>query len=304
MSHPEAKQKILIVDDEPINIQVLNGILKSDFEITFASNGIKACELAETTRPDLILLDVMMPEMDGWEVCKRLKNNPETHDIPIIFVTAMTQPQNEVKSLELGAVDFVTKPFHHAVVKARVHTHMELKRQRDYLQNISSMDGLTGIANRRRFDEQLEKEWRRAARSQTKLSLLLMDIDQFKLYNDYYGHPEGDDCLKKVARSLADSLERPGDLVARYGGEEFVFILPDTGRDGVIFLAESLRKNIENLGIAHKKSTVSEVVTISLGGVTGVPNIKSSYQTYIKIADECLYEAKENGRNRSVVRSI
>ena len=297
-------QKILIVDDEPTNIQILNGILKNDHEIIFATNGQQACDMAKNVHPDLVLLDVMMPEMDGWTVCKKLKDSPDTEQIPIIFVTAMTQPQDEIKSLELGAVDFITKPFHNSIVKARVQTHLQLKRQRDYLQNISSVDSLTGIANRRRLDEFLEREWLRGARHQTPLSMILMDIDQFKLYNDNYGHPEGDSCLKKVAASLAKTLERPGDLVARYGGEEFIFILPDTNFEGLSFISETIRKNIEYLAIPHAHSTVSDVVTISFGGTTCTPPPNSSFQETINKTDNCLYQAKRAGRNRAVVKQI
>jgi diguanylate cyclase (GGDEF)-like protein len=298
------QQKILIVDDEVTNIQILNGILQEECEVVFATNGIKACELAVSFNPDLILLDVMMPDMDGWKVCQHLKNTPETQHIPIIFVTAMTQIKDEIKSLELGAVDFITKPFHHSVVKARVRTHLELKRQRDYLQNISSLDGLTGISNRRRFDEFIQKEWRRSARSQKPLSLLMMDIDFFKPFNDHYGHPEGDTCLKMVARTLAEALQRPGDLVARYGGEEFVSILPGTDYSGLIITAEKIRHNIEKLAIPHKKSSISEVVTISLGGITVAPNLDNSYQDIIKKADDCLYIAKEKGRNQASILDL
>ncbi|MBF0446909.1 MAG: diguanylate cyclase [Magnetococcales bacterium] len=297
-------QTILIVDDEVTNIQVLNGVFQDEYQLIFATNGHKALELAERDIPDLILLDVMMPELDGWAVCRLLKTNPLTQAIPIMFVTAMRQIQDELKSLELGAVDFITKPFHHAIVKARVQIHMELKRQRDYLQNISSLDSLTGISNRRRFDEFFINEWRRSIRTQTPLSLILMDIDFFKQFNDQYGHVHGDFCLKEVAATLARSLVRPADLVARYGGEEFVFILPDTDYDGLNYLAETLRKNIENLDIEHKQSAVSPVVTVSLGGICGIPSQSVQHLDFIGRADHCLYQAKNSGRNRAVAEQI
>jgi diguanylate cyclase (GGDEF)-like protein len=247
--------------------------------------------------PDLILLDIMMPEMDGYEVCRRLKADFRTKNIPVIFITAMNQEEDETKGLEIGAVDYITKPFSMAIVKARVRTHLELKRHRDMLENLSSLDGLTGIPNRRRFDEMLDTEWRHCLRENVFLSLIMMDIDYFKNFNDNQGHQAGDDCLKKVAMMLASSVRRPMDFVARYGGEEFVAILPKTDADGIAIVAENIRKNIESLLIPHSHSPASDYVTVSLGGAAVVPNTQLSSDILVKAADDALFQAKREGRN-------
>ena len=223
-----ARQTVLIVDDAPANIEVLSEALSDEYEVLFATSGQDALDVAAEQHPDLILLDVMMPEMDGYEVCTRLKGDTKTQTIPIIFVTAMDHEEEETKGLNVGAIDYLAKPIRPAIVRARVRNHLELKRYRDNLECLSSTDGLTGIANRRRFDEFLDREWLRARRCQTPLSLILMDIDLFKGYNDHYGHLAGDDCLRHLAREMTACLRRPTDLVARYGGEEFACLLPDT----------------------------------------------------------------------------
>lgn len=210
--------KLLIVDDAPINIQLLNDVLKDDVRVFFATNGSDALKIASTTIPDLILLDIMMPEMDGYEVCRKLKTDPLLRDIPVIFITAKSQQEDEATGLELGAVDYITKPFSPGIVRLRVRNHLELKRQRDLLGRLSFLDGLTGLPNRRGFDEFLSREWRRAVRNKSHISIVMIDIDKFKDYNDSYGHLAGDDCLKKVAAILENSLDRAADFVARYGG--------------------------------------------------------------------------------------
>jgi PleD family two-component response regulator len=218
------KQSVLIVDDMVSNIEILSGVLGSEYDVLFATSGKDALDIAHDQTPDLILLDVVMPDMDGYEVCAKLKADEKTRDIPVIFVTAMDQEEDESKGLNAGVIDYITKPVRSSIVKARVRNHLELKRYRDLLKELSTVDGLTGIPNRRRFDEVLESEWRRARRNQTPLSLLLMDIDFFKAYNDHYGHVAGDDCLRQLAKGLAEIVRRPADLVARYGGEEFVLL--------------------------------------------------------------------------------
>jgi diguanylate cyclase (GGDEF)-like protein len=298
MSEEIRKQRILIVDDAPENIRILAQALKSDYKTTFATAGDQAIKFAiSEDPPDLILLDIMMPEMDGYEVCRRLKAEHKTKNIPVIFITAMNQEEDETKGLEIGAVDYITKPFSMAIVKARVRTHLELKRHRDILENLSSLDGLTAILNRRRFDEVLQTEWRHCQREGSPLSLVMIDIDYFKNFNDKRGHQAGDDCLKRVAKTLADSVRRPMDIVARYGGEEFAAILPKTDRDGSIFVAEIMRNNIEALNISHPDSSVSDYVTISLGSATVVPDNRLSSDILVKAADDALFQAKREGRN-------
>ena len=291
------KQTVLIVDDMPSNIEILEGVLGTEYEVLFATNGKDAIDIATSQNPDLILLDIVMPDMDGYEVCSRLKADAKTHDIPVIFVTAMDQEEDESKGLNAGVIDYITKPVRPAIVKARVHNHLELKRYRDSLKTLSMMDGLTGIPNRRQFDEVLDTEWRRARRNQISLALLMMDIDFFKAYNDHYGHLAGDDCLRQLAKGLADSVHRPADLVARYGGEEFVALLPETNAEGGLDIATRIQGKLKLLSIPHAYSSVADIVTLSIGVATMVPTDKQMPFDLIKLADDCLYAAKHSGRN-------
>lgn len=294
----ERKQSILIVDDEPMNIEILNETLGAEYEILFATHGQEALRIASDERPDLILLDVVMPDLDGYQVCTRLKADPKTRDITIIFVTARDQEEDEAKGLSIGAIDYLAKPIRSAIVRARVRNHLDLKRYRDYLEKLSSTDGLTGVANRRWLDEQLEREWRRARRKQTHLSLILMDIDFFKAYNDHYGHLAGDDCLRQIAQTLNKRTMRPGDLVARYGGEEFVCLLPDTRTEGALWVAKRIQEEVEGLNISHASSPAADHVTLSIGVSTLVPVVGQSPLDLIRRADELLYAAKQDGRNQ------
>lgn len=303
MSEKPQKHRILIVDDAPENIKILGQVLKSDHTVSFATNGENALRIARSDiPPDLILLDIMMPGLDGYEVCRRLKADRKTRNIPVIFITAMSEVEDETRGLEIGAVDYITKPFSRAIVKARVKTHLELKRHRDMLENLSSLDGLTGIPNRRRFDEFFDSEWRLAIRESVSLSLIMLDIDYFKEFNDEYLHVAGDDCLRKVAKTLSHSVRRPTDFVARYGGEEFAAVLPRTDISGAKTVADTMRENIKSLSIPHVRSSVMPCVTISAGAATIIPSRKSSSDALIKGADDALYKAKKGGRNQ--VRSL
>ncbi|MDA3949885.1 MAG: diguanylate cyclase [Spirochaeta sp.] len=299
------KQTVLIVDDEPGNVQAVANLLKDECRIQVANNGEKAISIASgTKKPDLILLDVLMPGIDGYEVCKQLKEKSETSTIPIIFVTARDTVSDEEKGFLLGALDYISKPFHPALVRARVRTHLSLKRKTDLLEQISMLDGLTGIPNRRSFDEQIEKESRRTRRGGQSLSVVIMDIDLFKQFNDNYGHGLGDQCLQKVARALENVAERSGDVVARYGGEEFVAVLPATDAEGAAAMAEKFRVSVEALAVPHEYSSVTNVVTLSLGVATvspGAGNDDDAVTKLLKRADEALYAAKKAGRNRCVV---
>jgi diguanylate cyclase (GGDEF)-like protein len=300
----QERARILAIDDTPANLMTLGAVLAQDFDLQIATSGVAGLELARETSPDLILLDIMMPEMDGYEVCRHLQADPRTRDIPIIFVTALNSPEEETRGLEAGAVDYISKPVNPVVVRARVRTHLTLKHQADLLRSMAFQDGLTGIANRRRFDETLDNEWRFCRRSHISLSLIMIDIDLFKQYNDRYGHLAGDACLQAVAGALNLRMGRSHDLVARYGGEEFVCLLPGTTLDGALILAESLREAVQALGIRHQASTASEVVTISLGVATVVPNGQLSPDLLVAAADGQLYAAKRAGRNRVQHRAM
>lgn len=297
----EEKSRILVVDDSLQNIKIIGAALRGEHQVLVATNGEDALRMAaKEPRPQLILLDVVMPEMDGYEVLRRLRAAPETEDIPVIFLTARTDVEDEAAGLEAGAVDYITKPFSVAVAKARVRTHLELKRARDLLRNLSSVDGLTGIPNRRSFNELIEREWRRATRSGAPLSVLMMDVDHFKLFNDTYGHLAGDDCLRRVAGALSGAVGRGGDLLCRYGGEEFAAVLPDTNAAAAALVAERMRSAVEALGLPHAGSRTAAIVTTSLGAATLIPTEPGSTAELVACADRALYAAKHGGRNRVV----
>lgn len=289
---------ILLVDDAHTNIQVLNDALKDDYRVFFATTGKEALKIASESMPDLILLDVIMPDMDGYEVCRSIKSDPILKNIPIIFITAMNQQEDEAIGLELGAVDYICKPFNPGIVRLRVRNQIELKRQRDILAQLSHLDGLTGIPNRRAIEEGLEREWRRGIRAGHPLSLIMVDIDHFKSYNDEKGHLAGDDCLKIVSKALQSATVRAGDMVARYGGEEFLAILPDTDEAGARLVASRMQSAISTLALPHPSSPVESCITISIGMATAVPTMKKDFKWLLETTDNALYKAKSAGRNR------
>ncbi len=312
LNSAHAKPSILVVDDTPDNIDVLKEALKRDYTVRPALDGATALKIAlSDPKPDLILLDIMMPGMDGYEVIRRLQADDNTREIPVIFVTAVSDIESELKGFELGAVDYITKPFSPAIVRTRVSTHLELhdvrkklkkqnqelKAQTDLLERIAHLDSLTGISNRRHFDKMLEVEWSLALRNKTSLSIIVADIDYFKGYNDHYGHIEGDQCLCSVAQCLSSLLQRPTDMVARYGGEEFVAIIPVTDIKGASLLAENWRTGVEGLRLPHAVSAVADHVTISVGYATLVPTRDLVPYYLVGVADEMMYHAKESGRN-------
>ncbi|MES2150461.1 MAG: diguanylate cyclase [Pseudomonadota bacterium] len=290
--------RILIVDDAMENIQILHHALQDEHDVLFAMNGAKALQVAQHQLPDLILLDAVMPDMDGYAVCKALRENPLTRDIPIIFVTALKTPEDETRALESGAADFISKPVNAAVVRARVRTQLTVKRQSDALRELTLTDPLTGVANRRAFDETLDSEWRRCGRAQVPLALLMVDIDHFKDYNDEYGHPAGDTCLEQVGAAMRRAAGRPHDLVARYGGEEFAILLPQADLQGAEAVARKLLEEIAALDIGHVRSRSSTRVTVSMGVVSAVPTDALVQGQLISAADALLYQAKAGGRNR------
>ena len=482
-----SKRDILIVDDTPANLRLLTRILSSEgYEVRVASSGKQALRSIESKPPGLIILDIMMPEIDGYQVCQQLKTKDETCDIPVIFLSALDEVTNKVKAFELGGVDYITKPFEPIEVVARVENQLRLRelqlqlqeknvelkllltvtqaineasdvdtalnvileqvcqtlgwdfgevwmpsaeetllqshclwyggdqnlvdfheyhqyltfpfylglKQRilqsskiEFIENISTddsrnhsqnfpqnfffksalsvpilfankllsilifysrksqifdqrsqdilqaiatqlgsmiqrkqaeallkkaneelerlatFDWLTQIPNRRCFDEYLFQEWRRMAREEKPLSLIFCDVDYFKLYNDHYGHQEGDDCLQRVAQALRRAVKRPADLVARYGGEEFAVILPNTEGENAVIIAETIREEIKKLKIIHAYSNVSEYVTLSLGVSCLIPSQTYSPEPLVTFADQALYEAKKQGRDRVIYHS-
>ncbi|MBV0933610.1 response regulator [Marinobacterium weihaiense] len=293
------RQRVLVVDDEVVNLKILANSLKDDYTVQIANSGQKALELAlGNIPPDLILLDIMMPAMDGYDVCRALKNDPVTKDIPIIFVTALNDASEEQKGLSLGAVDYIIKPYQMPVVKARVSTHLSLKAKTDLLEAMSYLDGLTHVPNRRQLDMALCREIKRHQRSGQPLGLVMIDIDFFKPFNDHYGHGHGDYCLQRVATALQQALRRPSDLLARYGGEEFLALLPETDAAGVEHVAERLRLAVVALQLEHRHSAIANHVTISLGGIAVKVNAELTAELLLERADKVLYRAKAQGRNR------
>ncbi|MVX65514.1 diguanylate cyclase [Clostridium chromiireducens] len=314
---------ILIVDDRQDNLLVLESLLEDmECNIIKATSGNEALSLMLDYEFALVLLDVQMPEMDGFETAEFMRMNSKTRYVPIIFVTAISKEKMCIfKGYELGAVDYLFKPIEPIILQSKVRVFLELYSQKKLveeqrkllelkvkelsdlqeanfkLENLSTLDGLTGIWNRRSFDNYINKSIKSCARSQKPISLIMADIDFFKGYNDNYGHLKGDDCLIKVAKTIASSIKRPLDFAARYGGEEFAVILPETDIEGAKVIAEEIRKNVEGLKIIHEHSNTSSFVTLSLGITTIYPNIESSSDELIESADKALYRAKSNGRN-------
>ncbi|EOS37456.1 diguanylate cyclase response regulator [Lachnospiraceae bacterium] len=291
--------KILIVDDSAIQAARLKSILEEDYDITIAQTAEEGLSYASSQDFSLILLDVVMPGMDGFMLLKRLQEEIITRSIPVILITSLSDIQNEQRGFTLGAVDYIAKPFHPVIVQARVTTHIKLYKYRKQVEHQSMTDQLTGIANRRRHDLYSVAKWKEAARLKIPFTICMFDIDRFKAYNDTFGHPAGDKVIISVANTLSNYLRRTTDFVARYGGEEFVAII--VGADARINYEymKQIRKGIEDLHIPHAPSA-GEWVTVSIGGVTVLPVDSEQYPTYLNIADTMLYDAKRFGRNQVV----
>ncbi|MCK9162336.1 MAG: diguanylate cyclase [Arcobacteraceae bacterium] len=299
------KPTILIVDDMTTNLLLLSDILKDDYKIKIAKNGYTALEIANgSDEIDLILLDIEMPDINGYEVCKELKSSDKTKNIPIMFVTARSNEADEEYGLNLGAVDYIIKPYAKPVLKARIKNQIHLKQKTDLLEQLSMYDGLTNIKNRRFFDESFDKAYLNSKRDKTDIAIMMIDVDFFKLYNDNYGHGKGDVALQQVAYALKSTLKRPKDLVARYGGEEFVVLLEDIDEKGLQTVAKNLLQNIQSLAIEHKYSPTSDILTVSVGvafysSKEDVPKLK-----ILMSADEALYKVKNSGKNNYLISYI
>lgn len=325
---------ILLVDDKPDNLRLLSEMLSDNgYEVRRVTKGKMALITARASPPDLVLLDIKMPDMDGYEVCLQLKADSRTAEIPVIFMSALDELPDKVKAFTMGGVDYITKPFQLEEVLVRVKTQITLRRQQQQLQiqnrqlqeeiqrrkeieaalqrsqtelqkantelyRLAHLDGLTHVANRRRFDEYIDREWRRLAREKRPLSLIMCDVDYFKPYNDHYGHQMGDDCLRAIARAISDALKRPADLAARYGGEEFAILLPNTPLEGAIAVAEDISRSVRHLEIPHPHSQIGAIVTLSFGVGSQIPQSENHPSTLIDLADRALYRSKQNGRDR------
>ena len=292
------KPKLLVVDDQPDNIQLLVQAFAGDYQVFMATSGEQALAVCQSDLPDLVLLDVLMPGMDGFAVCRQLKAQEATAHIPIILVTARPDAGQETHGLGLGAVDFISKPVNPAVVRARVHTHLTLKFQSDLLKKLVLLDGLSGVFNRRYFDQQLATEWARATRSRLSLSLVLLDVDHFGAYNERHGHQAGDDCLRLIAVTLKAVLRRPADVVARFGGEEFACLLPDTSHADAQALALEMERRVRQLALPRGGAQGSEVVSVSVGVGTRVSPHSGQASDLLGLASAQLQQAKHAGRGQ------
>lgn len=323
---------ILVVDDSSNQRMLLQHLLKKGgFTDVVLADSTRECfkildlEGGGASKVDLILMDILMPEMTGIEACRRIKEVEHLWDIPIIMVTGMSDMQNLEQAFKVGAMDYIVKPVKNIELLARVRSSLKLKHEMDErkirerelmevtrqlteanreLQRLASLDGLTRVANRRMFDDYLKQEWTRLKREKTPISLIMCDVDYFKLFNDTYGHQSGDDCLRAVARAISRSFCRPADLVARYGGEEFVIVLPNTEADGAVHMAEAIRSEIRGMEIMHARSSVSRYITVSLGISSTVPDDRYEPEDLVEVADKALYKAKALGRDRVVMESF
>ena len=297
-SGTEPLPKILVVDDTPADIQNLLQLLRQDHKVFVALNGPAALDIANREKPDLILLDVVMPDMDGHEVCRRLKEDPISRQIPVIFISGANEEVDEVAGFEVGAVDYITKPFSLPVVQARIRNYLDLKRYRDARTHLNTLDEQTGILNRKAFLDFLDFMWNQATRHQTPVSIILAEVDFFELYAEHSGLQAGWASLRHVAAGLMEAKRRTTDLVARYDGATFVCVLPATSQDGAVTLAELMRKAIEALAVPHARSAVADHLTVSLGVSTRVPQMGETPASLIEDATRALQRAIKNGRNR------
>ena len=293
------RPELLIIDKSPQDIQVLRDVLDLEYKISHALSENEVFDMVgEGKSPDLILLDLMEPSALGFEICRHLKENSGMSDIPIILMSSRCDLEDEIRGLSLGAADFILKPFHIPLVIARINNHLNLKSKADMLEHMAHIDSLTHIPNRRRFDFNLNEEWRRAIRANTYLAVLMIDLDDFKAYNDQHGHGNGDNCLREIAGCLSNMLQRPGDLIARYGGEEFVALLPGCDLNNAANLAERMRAAVESPLLQYPVSADSKPVTISIGCAAEQPSPERTPTQLLQRADQNLYRAKSNGKNQ------
>jgi len=314
---------VLLVDDQPMIAEAVRRALSSedDIEFHYCQDPTKAIKLAAEINATVILQDLVMPEVDGLMMVRYFRVNKATAKIPIIVLSTKEEATIKREAFQLGANDYliklpdnielITRISYHskayitqlerdAAFRALEESREQLAAANRTLQKLSSMDGLTGIANRRAFDDTLYKEWHRALRSRKPIGLIMLDIDFFKLYNDHYGHQGGDDCLKKVTKGLVAAINRDADFLARYGGEEFSAVLPGTDLEGAVKVAEEMRQSIKSLQLEHAKSKVSDIVSISIGVASVIPRNDIEPEVLITAADQALYKAKEEGRDRLV----
>jgi len=291
-------RRALIIDDSSESVLVLSSLLREEhLDVRFALSGEEGLNLARQQAPDVILLDIEMDGMSGIEVCRQLKQEPGLQDVPVIFVSGHESEAVQLEALSVGAADFISKPFNPAITKARARNQLAMKQMTDRLKNLATLDALTGLANRRLLDERLNQEWHRAQRLRCPVSMIMVDVDFFKQFNDHYGHSIGDDCLRNIADCIRSVARRATDVAARYGGEEFCILLPETNLSRATERARSLQEAIESLCIPHERSD-DGIVTVSAGVASIVPRQTDPASLVVEMADKALYSAKRAGRNR------
>jgi len=290
-------KSVLVIDDQESAIAVLVKILSPEYTVYTASNGREGIKAAEEYMPAIILLDILMAGMDGFAVFSELKNSENTKLIPVIFITSLLDEANEEKGLALGAADYITKPFSPSIVKLRVNHQIKMLEQLQMIERLSMLDELTDLPNRRSFETRLTSEWARATREKTSISLLVIDVDKFKDFNDTYGHIQGDIALQASAKVFSQALKRPGDFAARWGGEEFIVLLPNTDLSGALEIAEQIRTGVEAMLIPCYDSPVRPI-TVSIGVNTRENGQHGTIDEFISDADKALYHAKVKGRNK------
>ena len=291
--------KILVIDDSAVQAEYLRSILQEDYDVTVCNTAREGLRAAKEGDFGLILLDIVMPDMDGFILLRELKETDLTKHVPVIMLTSLSDVQYEERGLLMGAVDYVAKPFSPVIIRARVNTHIQLYHYQMEFRQQAMVDELTGVANRRRYEGESIAKWREAIRFGMPLSICMFDIDKFKLYNDTFGHPAGDQVIASVAKTVSSYFQRSMDLFARYGGEEFIAVFVGSDGHNAYEFLKTIRQAVEDLHIPHC-SPVSEWVTVSIGGVSIVPKVGDNYDTYLKLADTMLYDAKRLGRNRVV----
>ena len=287
---------ILVIDDDITTIKLIATTLKDEFNVIIATTAADGLNLSSSL-PDLILLDVMMPEINGYELCRQLKENKLTQNIPVVFVTALSDTANQVKGFEIGAIDYITKPIETSILKMRVRTHCKLFKQSKQLERLAATDPLTTLANRRKFDEFFQSEWQRSVRKKSPITLLMIDIDDFKAYNDHYGHGRGDECLLVVSKCIRRCIKRSSDLVARVGGEEFAVVLTESDVNAGIEVAEQISQELNKQQLKHEYSSHS-YVSVSIGIATAIPNLENSSHHLFERSDAAMYQAKRSGKNQ------
>ncbi|MDR1867391.1 MAG: diguanylate cyclase [Treponema sp.] len=295
----QKKHSVIIIDYDIGNFETFNTILDEEYYVFVAPVGSDAVDVVRSTKPDVILLNISLHNIDGFDILKKLKGNGETQNIPVVALSNNTDSEiDEERCFLLGVSDYIKSPFKPAVVRARMRTHMQIIQQKYALEHVGMIDWLTNIPNRRCFDGQLYIEWKRARRDKKPLSFLMMDVDLFKSYNDRYGHPQGDTLLKSVAKVFKKAVRRPADLCARLGGEEFGILLPETSLEPAVSIAEEVRKKVKALQVPTANRTEITSVTISIGVSTMIPDGSNKVEELMAEADRNLYVAKNAGRDQ------